>query len=102
MQEVLPVGAIVGQYRIQGIIGGGGSAKVYRATHHLLGSIHAVKILLVHDIVEIDAGDAFIYDDAKRAEAESAEPSPLTKLLDWFSDQGPRAEEEPRGDLRSA
>lgn len=33
----------------------------------------AIKILLVHDIVEIDAGDVFIYDDEQRAAAEAAE-----------------------------
>jgi len=32
-----------------------------------------IRILLVHDVVEIDAGDAFIYDDALRAEAEAQE-----------------------------
>ena len=41
----------------------------------------AVKILLVHDIVEIDAGDAFIYDDAKRAEAEAAEQAAADRLF---------------------
>ncbi len=33
----------------------------------------AVKILLVHDIVEIDAGDVFIYDDTARAAKEAEE-----------------------------
>ena len=41
----------------------------------------AVKILLVHDIVEIDAGDAFIYDDAKRAEAEAAEQAAADRIF---------------------
>ncbi len=33
----------------------------------------AIKILLVHDVVEIDAGDVFIYDDAQRAAVEAEE-----------------------------
>lgn len=41
----------------------------------------AVKILLVHDIVEIDAGDAFIYDDAKRAAAEAAEEAAAERIF---------------------
>ncbi len=32
-----------------------------------------IRILLVHDIVEIDAGDVFIYDDAARAQKEAEE-----------------------------
>ena len=41
----------------------------------------AVKILLVHDIVEIDAGDAFIYDDAKREAAEAAEQEAAERIF---------------------
>ena len=48
----------------------------------------AVKILLVHDIVEIDAGDVFIYDDAKRAAAEAAEQKQQLKVAQQqLSDQ---------------
>ena len=41
----------------------------------------AIKVLLVHDIVEIDAGDAFIYDAAKRAEAEAIEQSAADRIF---------------------
>ena len=38
-----------------------------------IDAVHAMKLVLLHDIVEIDAGDAFIYDPAARAEKEAAE-----------------------------
>ncbi|MEM9202523.1 MAG: HD domain-containing protein [Actinomycetota bacterium] len=41
----------------------------------------AIKILLVHDIVEIDAGDVFIYDDAQRAAAEAAEQAAAERIF---------------------
>lgn len=41
----------------------------------------AMQILLIHDIVEIDAGDAFIYDDAARAEAEAAEQAAAERIF---------------------
>ena len=41
----------------------------------------AIKILLVHDIVEIDAGDVFIYDDAQRAAAEAAEQEAADRIF---------------------
>ncbi|MEM9518068.1 MAG: HD domain-containing protein [Actinomycetota bacterium] len=41
----------------------------------------AIKILLVHDIVEIDAGDVFIYDDAQRAAAEAAEHAAADRIF---------------------
>ncbi len=41
----------------------------------------AIKILLVHDIVEIDAGDAFIYDEAQRAAAEAAEQAAADRIF---------------------
>jgi putative hydrolase of HD superfamily len=40
-----------------------------------------IKILLVHDVVEIDAGDAFIYDDALRAEAEAQEEAAAARIF---------------------
>src|SRR5450432_523730 len=41
----LAVGAVVGDYRIDGLIGAGGNAAVYRATHVMIGKRVAVKIL---------------------------------------------------------
>lgn len=49
----------------------------------------AIKILLVHDIVEIDAGDAFIYDEAQRAAAEAAEQAAADRIFGLLpADQG--------------
>jgi putative hydrolase of HD superfamily len=45
-----------------------------------------MKILLVHDIVEIDAGDAFIYDDAARAAAEQAEQAAADRIFGLLPD----------------
>lgn len=41
----------------------------------------AIKILLVHDIVEIDAGDVFIYDEEQRAAAEAAEDAAAERIF---------------------
>lgn len=54
-----------------------------------------VKILLVHDIVEIDAGDAFIYDADARAAAAAAEQEAADRVFAMLPD--------PQGsELRSA
>lgn len=41
----------------------------------------AVKILLVHDVVEIDAGDVFIYDESQRAAVEAAERAAADRIF---------------------
>jgi len=54
-----------------------------------------VKILLVHDIVEIDAGDVFIYDAEARAAVAQAEEDAADRIFGMLP--------EPQGsDLRSA
>lgn len=45
-----------------------------------------LKILLVHDIVEIDAGDVFIYDEDARAEAEAAEQAAADRIFSLVPD----------------
>jgi putative hydrolase of HD superfamily len=40
-----------------------------------------VAMLLVHDLVEIDAGDAFIYDDAAREEAAAREQAAADRIF---------------------
>ncbi len=45
-----------------------------------------MKILLVHDIVEIDAGDAVIYDDAARIAAEEAERAAADRIFGMVPD----------------
>ena len=54
-----------------------------------LNLAHALKMILVHDLVEIDAGDVYVYDDAARAaqaEREQAAADRIFALLP--SDQG--------------
>ena len=40
-----------------------------------------VEMLLVHDLVEIDAGDTFVYDDAARAQKEELEQRAADRLF---------------------
>jgi serine/threonine protein kinase len=44
-EESLAVGSIVDKYRIDGLLGKGGFATVYKATHMLLGTRVALKLL---------------------------------------------------------
>ena len=44
-EELLAKGAIVDKYRIDGLLGKGGFAAVYKATHLLLGTQVAIKLL---------------------------------------------------------
>ncbi|MEL7157076.1 MAG: HD domain-containing protein [Actinomycetota bacterium] len=41
----------------------------------------AVEMLLVHDLVEIDAGDTYIYDTAGRADKQEREQAAATRLF---------------------
>ena len=41
----------------------------------------AVKILLVHDLVEIDAGDTYIYDEAGRSDKEQREQAAAKRIF---------------------
>ncbi|MEM7273407.1 MAG: HD domain-containing protein [Actinomycetota bacterium] len=43
--------------------------------------VRAVEILLVHDIVEVDAGDTYIYDDAGRIDKEQREQAAAERLF---------------------
>jgi len=43
---VLKPGHRIGSYEIRGVLGDGGMAVVYRATHVSMGTDHAVKVLL--------------------------------------------------------
>lgn len=45
-----------------------------------LDALKILKMMLIHDIVEIDAGDVFVYDDAKR-EAIAVEERAAAKRL---------------------
>jgi putative hydrolase of HD superfamily len=43
--------------------------------------IRAIEILLIHDLVEIDAGDIYIYDDAARADKERLEQAAAERIF---------------------
>ena len=47
---------------------------------------HVVAMLLVHDLVEIDAGDTFVYDVSARLEQEAAEAAAADRLFAMFPD----------------
>lgn len=46
-----------------------------------IDQLKVLKMLLIHDIVEIDAGDVFVYDDKARQEAFEAEAAAATRLF---------------------
>ncbi len=46
-----------------------------------IDSAHAVRLLLLHDVVEIDAGDAFIHDPVARAAAEALEEKAARRIF---------------------
>lgn len=43
--------------------------------------LRAIKLVLVHDIVEIDAGDVYIYDEEARVDKEANEQSAADRLF---------------------
>ncbi|MFQ5557226.1 MAG: HD family hydrolase [Acidimicrobiales bacterium] len=45
-----------------------------------------IRILLVHDVVEIDAGDVFVYDEAARAEIEATEREAADRIFGLLPD----------------
>lgn len=51
--------------------------------------VRAIEILLVHDLVEIDAGDTYIYDDAAAADKEERENRAAKRIFGLLPpDQG--------------
>jgi len=46
-----------------------------------IDALRAARMMLVHDIVEIDAGDAFIYDDEARGSEEAREQAAAGRLF---------------------
>ena len=46
-----------------------------------LDALKVLKILLIHDIVEIDAGDVFVYDDKGRADVAEVEHAAAVRLF---------------------
>lgn len=52
-----------------------------------LDQLKVIKMLLVHDIVEIYAGDAFLFDEQARKNAVEKERSSLEKLIQLLPDE---------------
>ncbi len=48
--------------------------------------LRAIKLVLVHDIVEIDAGDVYIYDDAARVGKQANEQAAADRLFGLLPD----------------
>lgn len=48
MRSPLDIGASVDRYVVEGVLGEGGMARVYKVRHRDLGSLHALKILTIH------------------------------------------------------
>ncbi|MFD0917468.1 HD family hydrolase [Pseudahrensia aquimaris] len=46
-----------------------------------LDALRVLKMLLIHDIVEIDAGDVFVYDEVARQQAEAVEREAAERLF---------------------
>lgn len=46
-----------------------------------------IKMLLLHDLVEIEVGDTFLYDDTKRAQAEHREAEAAKKIFGMLPDE---------------
>lgn len=46
-----------------------------------IDQLKVLKMLLIHDLVEIDAGDVFVYDDKARREAYEAEAAAAKRLF---------------------
>ncbi len=49
--------------------------------------LKVLKMLLIHDIVEIDAGDVFVYNDAERAAIAEAESQAAERLFGLLDDE---------------
>lgn len=48
--------------------------------------LHALKLVLLHDVVEIDAGDAYIYDEAAAARKEQREIAAADRIYALLPD----------------
>ena len=45
--DLLPIGSTIGRYTIEGLLGQGGMAAVYKVRHEQLNTLHALKMLTV-------------------------------------------------------
>jgi putative hydrolases of HD superfamily len=51
-----------------------------------IDALHALKLVLVHDIVEIDAGDVYIYDESGAAAKEALETAAADRIYALLPD----------------
>ncbi len=54
---------------------------------HELDTLKVVKMMLLHDIVEIDAGDVNVYDEQARADNEAAELAAAKRIFGLLPDE---------------
>lgn len=52
-----------------------------------LDILKVIKMLMIHDIVEIDAGDTFLYDTKGREEAETTELNAANRIFGLLPDE---------------
>ena len=52
--------------------------------HLDLDFLQVIKLLLVHDLVEIDAGDTYCYDDQGRLDQAQREIQAADRILSWM------------------
>ena len=50
-------------------------------------ALRVLKMMLIHDVVEIDAGDVFTYDEAARAEIADAEDAAARRIFSLLPEQ---------------
>ncbi len=80
LRDALPVGTVVGSYKLLALLGHGGYSVVYRARHVELGHVIALKEYLPADLAVRDQGTVFprsrdctpYYEDGKRRFLEEA------------------------------
>lgn len=87
-------------YRQNGIIGGVRQENSAEHSWHIavmalllaeyckekIDLLHTLKMLLIHDIVEVYAGDTFLYDTQKREEAKANEKIAADKIFSLLPD----------------
>lgn len=56
-----------------------------------LDLLHVLKMLLIHDIVEIDAGDTFAYDEAGHEDKEEREKAAAARLFNLLPNEQAQA-----------
>ena len=56
-------------------------ATVMSSTHRAIDMLHAIKMLLVHDVVEVDAGDTFAYDTAGYTDKDEREQKAAERIF---------------------